>query len=181
MKRGAQWVVLAFVVVAAVCVSLPRRARAVGGWYWSRWAAKRIVQDSGGARLATHGRALSLVERFSSLIDSDNDGDAGPGDLVLASGQIVDATSARVGAWDATFAYTGQTSTMVQLTLRFPRRGSITIAGEPVTDGSPFHDHQDLPYASAPIVGVIGRPPYKKEAAAFTMDPSGNLAVMLAP
>ena len=87
----------------------------------------------------------------------------------------------RAGTWDATFAYTGQTSTMVHLTLRFARRGSITISGEPVTDGAPFHDHQDLPYASAPIVGVIGRPPYKKEAAGFTMDPSGNLAVLLAP
>lgn len=181
MKRSARWVVLTLMLVAAVCISIPRRAKAVGGWYWSRWTAKRIVQDSNGARLATHGRALSLVEKFSSLIDADNDGDAGPGDMVLASGQMADANSARVGTWDATFAYTGQTTMMVHLTLRFPRKGSITIAGEPVTDGSPFHDHQDLPYASAPVVGVIGRPPYKKEAAAFTMDPSGNLAVMLAP
>lgn len=179
--KGARWVVVAIVLVASVWACLPKRARALGGWYWSRWAAKRIVQESGGAKLATHGRALSLVEKFSSLIDSDSDGDAGPGDMVLASGQMVDANSNRIGFWDATFAYTGDTSTMVHLTLRFPRRGSITISGEPVTDGSPFHDHQDLPYAAAPIVGVIGRTPYKKEAAAFTMDPSGNLAVLLAP
>lgn len=181
MRFGARWVIGAVVLGAAAWACFPKRATAVGGWYWSRWAAKRIVQDSGGAKLATHGRAISLVEKFSSLIDSDNDGDAGPGDLVLASGQMIDRDSTRVGTWDATFAYTGQTSTIVHLTLRFPRRGSITISGEPVTDGAPFHDHQDLPYASAPIVGVIGRPPFKREAAAFTMDPSGNLAVMLAP
>ena len=179
--KQARWILLAVVIGAAAWACFPHRARAVGGWYWSRWAAKRIVQDSGGAKVATHGRALSLVEKFSSLVDADDDGDAGTGDMILASGEMIDRDSRRVGTWDATFAYTGGTSTMVHLTLRFPRRGSITISGEPVTDGAPFHEHQDLPDASAPIVGVVGRPPYKKEAAGFTVDPSGNLAVLLAP
>src|SRR5687768_13445966 len=107
MRHGARWVVFGLLIAAAAWVCFPKRAGAVGGWYWSRWAAKRIVQDSGGARLATHGRALSLVEKFSSLIDADNDGDAGPGDLVLASGTMTDPHSNRAGTWDATFAYTG--------------------------------------------------------------------------
>src|SRR5688500_16260423 len=105
MRHGARWVVLAVVIGAAAWACFPKRATAVGGWHWSRWVAKRIVQGSGGARLATHGRALSLVEKFSSLIDSNNDGDASPGDLVLASGTLVDRESSRAGAWDATFAY----------------------------------------------------------------------------
>ncbi len=126
------------------------------------------------------GRLTTVVlpTDVASLVDADGDGDVSTGDMVVASGPMLDTRGRQVGDWDGTFAHTSEASSMLNLTLRFPGVGTVTIAGAPYADGSPFLDADRNRFPAAPIVGTTGTVRYRGTAG-FGVDAEDNLAVIL--
>jgi hypothetical protein len=132
------------------------------------------------AAVSSRGRTsvvVLLVDK-SSLVDTDNNGEVSTGDMAIASGRLVNTSGSQVGTWEGTFAHTSEDSSLLNLTLRFPRQGTLSINGAPFTDGSPFRDSTGSRFPAAPIVGSTGSVRYRGSAG-FGLDQDDNLAVVL--
>jgi hypothetical protein len=140
--------------------------------------AKRLPKGSIKARRSTgpgtsnHIRTVGLAFDSVSLIDMDDDGESSVGDMALVSGIMVDEYDRRVGYWDGTMAFTSEEGTMVNITMLYPRRGTVTINGAPAIDGV----RAGVP--AIPVVGTTGRIPGAKADMGISYDVDADLLIV---
>jgi hypothetical protein len=174
-------------LLAAVGLAVPSLSAAPGKQELISRTLKRISPRviTGGVSTASSTRKarsrLTTVVLFTdsaSLVDADGDDDVGTGDMVIASGRVFNLNGRRVGFWDGTFSHTSDDSSMINLTLVFPDQGTVTIAGAPYADGSPYFDRRRARFPAAPVVGSSGSVRFRG-LAGFGVDQDDNLALIL--